>query len=287
MISMSKTGKLLGKLSPRYVFFLNPYDDLRFSRCPRCKGLTRSLKLPLVIWVEPKNPVALNYTCRYCPADDLLIAHQNVIEDLLARIFEKQAPHVIGNDYLVLGTLEKSAWKQGSQKPNGLQKLPEYLHDFREVIQFDIQPGWVPQDAASNPATFHPLPKSRKPSPAERHVTHPAHIDDESEAMALMGRIKISLPIPARPSRDLVKLLSKKGILLDRYRDVQIKDVHYLGDEGGIMCDITPADMEKTPILCSITHLLFHPEHPLSEEIRAYQKERNRKLKGKPGSNRF
>ena len=39
----------LGKQPPRHTFFLNPYTDARFSKCPKCEGKTRQKKLPLVI----------------------------------------------------------------------------------------------------------------------------------------------------------------------------------------------------------------------------------------------
>jgi hypothetical protein len=90
--------------------------------------------------------------------------------------------------------------------------------------------------------------------------------------------MKSILPITARPTKDLVNALRKQGSQIDRYRDVQIKDVYYMGDEGGITCDITPPGKEKTPVLCSITHLLIQPEHPLFYEIRIYQEERERTL---------
>ena len=64
----------LGKLPTRYRFFLNPYQDVRFTRCPQCTHLTRQHKLPLFIHVDPMHPVLLNKTCRYCPTCDLLIA---------------------------------------------------------------------------------------------------------------------------------------------------------------------------------------------------------------------
>ena len=67
----------LGKQPPRYRFFLNPYTDVRFTLCPQCSRRTRARKLPLVIHVEPQDLVALNKTCRYCGACDLLIAHQD------------------------------------------------------------------------------------------------------------------------------------------------------------------------------------------------------------------
>ena len=62
----------LGKQPPRYRFFLNPYTDARFMKCPQCLAKTRQRKLPLVIHIEPLQLVALNKTCRYCPHCDLL-----------------------------------------------------------------------------------------------------------------------------------------------------------------------------------------------------------------------
>jgi hypothetical protein len=38
--------------------------------------------------MDPMHLVSLTYTCRYCPACDLLIAHQDEIERLLSSLFE-------------------------------------------------------------------------------------------------------------------------------------------------------------------------------------------------------
>jgi hypothetical protein len=257
--------KQLGKLPPQYDFFLNPYDDLRFTRCPKCGEKTRQRKLPLVIWVAPHYPVSLNYTCRYCPACNLLIAHQNEIENLLAQVFQGRAPRIIGNEYTVLGTMEKPAWKHGTQKPLDFQDMPEYMHDFKQVLKFDLTHG---------PGHQESLLTGTKTETGSQM----ASIDNLPKAMALVEKMKSILPITARPTKDLVNALRKQGSQIDRYRDVQIKDVYYMGDEGGITCDITPPGKEKTPVLCSITHLLIQPEHPLFNEIRIYQEERERTL---------
>ena len=50
----------LGKQPPRYRFFLNPYTDMRFTRCPQCNGKTLQRKLPLVIHVDPMLMMSLN-----------------------------------------------------------------------------------------------------------------------------------------------------------------------------------------------------------------------------------
>ena len=52
-------------------------------------------KVPLFIHVDPMNPVVLGYTCRYCPDCDLLVAHQDEIEELLANLFAEHDPSIV------------------------------------------------------------------------------------------------------------------------------------------------------------------------------------------------
>lgn len=268
----------LGKLPPQYDFFQNPYADLRFTRCPKCGADTGQRKLPLVIWVDPHYPVSLNYTCRYCKNCDLLIAHQNEIENLLAQLFRERNPKIIGNDYTVLGTMERPAWKQGVQKPIEFQDMPAYLHDFNRVLKFDLTSPLSDQEQEVVDVMLPPGAEYKDSPASNRESASNILIDNLPKAMALLEKMKLALPITARPSKDLINVLIKQGIQLDRYRDVQIKDVYYMGDESGIICDITPPGKEKMPILCSLTHLVIRPEHPLFGEIRAYQEQRERKL---------
>lgn len=138
-----KTKTQLGKQPPCYRFFLNPYQDVRFTRCPQCDQKMHQRKLPLVIHIDPMHLFSLNKTCRYCPHCDLLIAHQDDIEHLLVAIFTEHMPEIVGNDYLVVGTLEKTVWKRGTQHPLTLQELLEALHDFKDVVTFKLIGGWV------------------------------------------------------------------------------------------------------------------------------------------------
>ncbi len=131
----------LGKQPPRYSFFLNPYPDVRFTRCPKCSGKTLQRKLPLVIHVDPRNPVSINKTCRYCPTCDLLIAHQHEIEAQLALLFARRDPSLIGNDYLVIGTQDRADWRRGMKTPLTIQEMLESLHDFEEVVRFELAYG--------------------------------------------------------------------------------------------------------------------------------------------------
>lgn len=153
----------LGKLPPLYRFILNSYTDARFSRCPMCEQKMHQRKVPLFIHVDPFNPIVLGYTCRYCPDCDLLIAHHDQIEALLANLFAELDPSVIGEDYLVIGTVERKAWREGMKQPKGIDDMLAHLHDFKEVLTVEYRPaGWYPADEPDEPAA-RPKP-ARKPS---------------------------------------------------------------------------------------------------------------------------
>lgn len=156
---MSKANKShFGKLPPRYSFVLNPYPDMRVSRCPYCERKTGQRKLPLLIHVEPGHLIALNYTCRYCHNCDWLIADKQVIEHLLTGIFSQYDPEVVGNDYLIMGTVEKTAWREGLQEPKSIAEMLPHASDFAQYYQ-DLrvtQPGWYRAD--QEPPMMEPPP---------------------------------------------------------------------------------------------------------------------------------
>ena len=138
----------LGKLPPRHRFFLNPYVDERFTRCPGCGDATKVRKKPFLIHIDPDVLLLLNMRGRYCPACDVLILHQNVVEDLLVRTFEQRRPDIIGNDYLILGTVEPAFWRKHKGKATA-GPLFDNLHDFEQVVVYEpMRPRWMPADSA-------------------------------------------------------------------------------------------------------------------------------------------
>ncbi|MCY7368727.1 MAG: hypothetical protein LH474_11320 [Chamaesiphon sp.] len=120
----------LGGLPPKYSLMVNPYPDERVSRCPLCDRKSRQRKIPILIHINPKHLIALNYTCRYCPDCDLLITHKHEIEHYLTALFSQLAPDAIGNDYLAVGTVEKSVWKEGLKQQQSIDKLLPHASDF-------------------------------------------------------------------------------------------------------------------------------------------------------------
>ncbi|MFN8532669.1 MAG: hypothetical protein U0556_03895 [Dehalococcoidia bacterium] len=133
MTGSSNTTSLPGD---RYRFFYNPYTEYRFSRCPICQGKTRSRKVPLAAAPEPNNLYILNLTCRYCLACDLLIAHQDLAEELLDEHFERVAPHKLGSKFDVVGTLDPAAWRAGKRGQLTSGSMLEALLPFRERLEF-------------------------------------------------------------------------------------------------------------------------------------------------------
>jgi hypothetical protein len=128
----------LGGMPPKYSFIINPYPEERISRCSFCEQKSKQRKLPILIYIVPKHLIALNYTCRYCPDCDLLIAHKHEIEHYLTVLFSQQDPAVIGNDYMVMGTIEKSVWKEGMKQNKAIQELLPHTSDFAKCYE-DLQ----------------------------------------------------------------------------------------------------------------------------------------------------
>ena len=126
----------IGQLPPLYTFILNPYTDARFTRCPGCNRKMR------------QQAAAIH-------------SHR-------AGLFAEREPSVIGNDYLVLGTVERQAWRESVKQPKGIQEMLEHLHDFKEVRTVEYQPaGWYPAD--DGPAT--PEHRADKPATGKKQTT--------------------------------------------------------------------------------------------------------------------
>lgn len=124
----------LGKLPPQHNFFLNPYTDTRFTHCPQCDDKTKLRKKPLLIVLDRKQPVSLNKSCRYCPQCDLLIVHKDELDNLVEAMAAQHFPDVSSQDYFVVGTMERKAWKEGNAGQGGLF---DAVHDFKEHVEFE------------------------------------------------------------------------------------------------------------------------------------------------------
>jgi hypothetical protein len=132
-------------MKKRYCFFLNPYEDAAFTRCPKCENKTNVRKFPLVIHIDPHQMLLLNKQCKYCLRCDLIIAKQSKLEHLLTTRFSQVHPETIGNNYLVMGTVDKKDWREGNREQTGGSDIIDRMYVFKDVLKFEIiSAGWYP-----------------------------------------------------------------------------------------------------------------------------------------------
>ncbi|MDZ4770517.1 MAG: hypothetical protein SGJ24_15435 [Chloroflexota bacterium] len=144
---MAKKNKTLGKLKPEHTFFLNPYSDARFTRCPECGKPTKIRKFPFAIHIDPRVLMTLNMSGPYCSKCDLIILHRDKVETLLTAAFVQRDPSIVGNDYLIVGTVERDYWRKASAQGGSYQELFDNLHDFKQVVTFEpAHYGWMPDE---------------------------------------------------------------------------------------------------------------------------------------------
>jgi hypothetical protein len=92
--------------------------------------------------------MVLGKTCKYCAKCELIIAHKHELEAELAYAFNRIAPEKVGNEYLVIGTVDKRLWEEGVKggKPE-LDETLKKIADFKNVYSLTVEPGgWYPAD---------------------------------------------------------------------------------------------------------------------------------------------
>lgn len=142
-----KKSSPLDQYPTRYRFFLNPYVSARFTSCPSCNKPTKARKFPFWVNISPAQPLILNMTGRYCPKCDLLILHQDKLETLITVSLQQSAPALIGNEYLVLGTVDRKGWRETKEQGSDLKTALAHLYVFKEAVE--IKPahyGWGPKE---------------------------------------------------------------------------------------------------------------------------------------------
>jgi lipoate synthase len=136
----------LGNQPARYSFLLNPYTDLRLSKCPKCDRPTHPRKFALFIHADGWGPLALGKTCRYCARCELVIAHKDELDAEVAHSMAKLAPAAEGGEYVVLGTVDRKMWQRGLRgQGQTLAEILEQTAEFEKVLQLEVdRGGWRP-----------------------------------------------------------------------------------------------------------------------------------------------
>jgi len=103
-------------------------------------------------------------------------------------------------------------------------------------------------------------------------------IDDLKEAMGLVEKMKVQLPISVYPTTKLCNIMkNNSGIKLKLKNVLEITDVLYMNDEGGIGCTIAFNASDEL-LVVSLIHLRIKEMQPLTKEIKTYQIKRKMAL---------
>jgi hypothetical protein len=103
-------------------------------------------------------------------------------------------------------------------------------------------------------------------------------IDNPGTVARLLEQMEDQLPIPALPTKDVVRILRRRGVKASADRALSVKRVFYAGDEAGIVCDVDAKPSCQRGSYRLTDDLRIAPHHPLFPAILAYQRERVRRL---------
>jgi hypothetical protein len=133
----------LDRKKKKHYFFLNPYSDCAFTKCPKCENTTKIRKFPLVIHIAPQQMLVLNKGCKYCTSCDLIIAKKQEIENSIALGFSQENTQIFDNDYLVIGTVARKDWQLGNRGLLTSQDIIDRMDIFIDHRDFEVIPaGW-------------------------------------------------------------------------------------------------------------------------------------------------
>ncbi len=108
----------------------------------------RLRKFALLIGIENYGMTVLGKTCRFCPRCEFIIAHQDELEALLAASFATHQPDMVGNDYYVIGTVERKVWRRGMRDATTHAEVLRHAADFAKEFDLHYEPGgWYPKDS--------------------------------------------------------------------------------------------------------------------------------------------
>ncbi|MCP4415079.1 MAG: hypothetical protein GY805_00555 [Chloroflexi bacterium] len=51
---------------------------------------------------------------------------------------EQVDPTLIGNEYLIVGTVERKGWRESRKQPGNYDVIFDNMHDFKEVVVFEL-----------------------------------------------------------------------------------------------------------------------------------------------------
>lgn len=103
-------------------------------------------------------------------------------------------------------------------------------------------------------------------------------IDDPVKTQHLLENLRANLPFEIRLTPALARHLRSQSLTADAKDRHVVRDVSYVGDEGGIICHLDPGEGQEV-IVASLTHLHVPVTVPVAAEVAVYLKRRIKRLK--------
>jgi hypothetical protein len=103
-------------------------------------------------------------------------------------------------------------------------------------------------------------------------------LDRPGKTEALLDAMERALPFEVSLMPELIACLARQQSPVAVKPVETVTDISYAGDEGGIMCHITPTDADSM-VVVSLTHVRLPRSLPFAAAALAYQKHRVKKLK--------
>ncbi len=132
----------------KYYFYLNPHEEYKWTKCPKCDNKTKLRKYCLMIHYGDKTAnfnqlISLNKSCKFCPYCELIIGQKSEIETYLSQLIPGLGLRFNQKNYFVFGTMDRKDWRKSQKEPLNQRKALDIIFQFKDILDFDIRPaGW-------------------------------------------------------------------------------------------------------------------------------------------------
>ena len=132
----------------KYSFYLNPHEEYKWTKCPKCDNHTKLRKFCLFIHYQEKSVgfnqlISLNIACKLCPSCELIIAQKSEIEANLSHAIPSFGLEFNADNYFIFGTLDRKDFRKSQKEPLSQRESLEIVFRFKNIWYFDIKPaGW-------------------------------------------------------------------------------------------------------------------------------------------------
>ena len=104
-------------------------------------------------------------------------------------------------------------------------------------------------------------------------------LDHPEKTVRLLAALKAAVPFDVELLPALIDYLRAENLTAEVRTRQSVSDLSYAGDEGGIVCHLSPFAETGQALVVSLTHVRVSRSMPLSAAVASYQRHRVKKLK--------